>query len=74
MFKKNLFIELGKNTGKWASNKLFGDNWSTPYRFYNSGTSIANYKVLVFWSHCYNKPKHLWLSFITELDQSCGIG
>ena len=41
MFKKSLFRELGKNTGKWASNKLFGDNWSTPYRFSNSGTSIA---------------------------------
>jgi len=41
MFKKSLFRELGKNTGKWASNKLFGDNWSTPYRFSNSGTSMA---------------------------------
>ena len=41
MFKKSLFRELGKNTGKWASNKLFGDNWSTPFRFSNSGTSIA---------------------------------
>ena len=41
MFKKSLFRELGKNTGKWASNKLFGDNWSTPYRFSNSGAAIA---------------------------------
>lgn len=41
MFKKSLFRELGKNTGKWASNKLFGDNWSTPFRFSNSGTSMA---------------------------------
>ena len=41
MFKKSLFKELGKNTGKWASNKLFGDNWSTPYRFSNSGTGMA---------------------------------
>lgn len=41
MFKKSLFRELGKNTGKWASNKLFGDNWSTPYRFSNSATSMA---------------------------------
>jgi hypothetical protein len=41
MFKKSLYKELGKNTGKWVSNKLFGDNWSTPYRFSNSGTSIA---------------------------------
>ena len=40
MFKKSLFKELGKNTGKWASNKLFGDNWSTPYRFSNSGTGM----------------------------------
>ena len=41
MFKKSLYKELGKNTGKWVSNKLFGDNWSTPYRFSNSGNSIA---------------------------------
>ncbi len=41
MFKKYFFKELGKNTGKWASNKLFGDNWSTPYRFSNSNTSLA---------------------------------
>ena len=41
MFKKSIFRELGKNTGKWASNKLFGDNWSTPYRFSNSGAAIA---------------------------------
>ena len=33
MFKKSLYRELGKNTGKWISNKVFGDNWSTPYRF-----------------------------------------
>jgi len=24
--------ETGKNTGKWASNKVFGDGWSTPFR------------------------------------------
>ena len=41
MFKNSLFKELGTNTGKWASNKLFGDNWSTPYRFSNSGAAIA---------------------------------
>jgi hypothetical protein len=31
-FGKSFSRELGKNTGKWASNKLFGDKWSTPYR------------------------------------------
>ncbi len=41
MFKKSLYRELGKNTGKWASNKLFGDNWSTPYRFSNANTKLA---------------------------------
>ena len=41
MFKKYFFREIGKNTGKWVSNKLFGDNWSTPYRFSNSNTSLA---------------------------------
>lgn len=40
MFKKSFFRELGKNTGKWASNKIFGD-WSTPYRFSNSNTKLA---------------------------------
>ena len=29
MFKQSLFKELGTNTGKWVSNKVFGDNWST---------------------------------------------
>ena len=24
--------ELGKNSGKWISNKIFGNKWSTPYR------------------------------------------
>lgn len=32
-FFKSFWRETGKNTGKWASNKVFGDNWSTPYRF-----------------------------------------
>lgn len=41
MFKESLFKELGTNTGKWVSNKVFGDNWSTPYRFSNSNTSLA---------------------------------
>ena len=41
MFKQSLFKELGTNTGKWVSNKVFGDNWSTPYRFSNSGTGIS---------------------------------
>ena len=41
MFKQSLFKELGTNTGKWVSNKVFGDNWSTPYRFSNSGTGMA---------------------------------
>ena len=41
MFKKSFFRELGKNTGKWASNKIFGDYWSTPYRFSNSNTKLA---------------------------------
>ena len=31
-FGKSLGRELGKNTGKFVSNKVFGDKWSTPYR------------------------------------------
>lgn len=32
IFSKSLSKELGKNTGKWVSNKVFGDGHSTPYR------------------------------------------
>lgn len=31
-FGRSLGRELGKNTGKFVSNKVFGDSWSTPYR------------------------------------------
>lgn len=31
-FWSSFFRETGKNTGKWASNKIFGDGWSTPFR------------------------------------------
>ena len=31
-FGKSFSRELGKNSGKWVSNKLFGDSWSTPHR------------------------------------------
>jgi len=31
-FGKSFERELGKNTGKWVSNVIFGDGHSTPYR------------------------------------------
>ena len=31
-FSNSVKREVGKNTGKWLSNKLFGDGHSTPYR------------------------------------------
>lgn len=31
-FGKSLSKELGKNTGKWISNKIFGDGHSTPHK------------------------------------------
>ena len=31
-FGKSFSRELGKNTGKFVSNAVFGDKWSTPYR------------------------------------------
>lgn len=31
-FGKSFTRELGKNTGKWASNKIFGDGHATPHR------------------------------------------
>lgn len=41
-FWNSFWRETGKNTGKWASNKIFGSGWSTPYRFrhesYNTGS------------------------------------
>jgi hypothetical protein len=30
-FWSSFWRETGKNTGKWASNKIFGRGWSTPY-------------------------------------------
>lgn len=32
-FWKSFLRETGKNTGKWISNKIFKEGWSTPYRF-----------------------------------------
>lgn len=32
IFGSSMSRELGKNTGKWVSNKIFGDSWSTPSR------------------------------------------
>ncbi|MDD2197865.1 MAG: hypothetical protein PHW91_11840 [Bacteroidales bacterium] len=33
IFGKSFSQELGKNTGKWASNKIFGNTgWATPRR------------------------------------------
>lgn len=37
-FFKSFKRELGRNTGKWVSNKVFRDGWSTPYRFSRTGT------------------------------------
>ena len=31
-FGKAFTRELGKNTGKWVSNKVFGDGHATPYK------------------------------------------
>jgi hypothetical protein len=31
-FWGSFWRETGKNTGKWASNKVFGSGWSTPFR------------------------------------------
>lgn len=36
VFENAFKRELGKNTAKTASNFLFGDNWSTPYRRINA--------------------------------------
>ena len=32
LFGKSITREVGKNTGKWISNKIFGDGHSTPHR------------------------------------------
>jgi len=32
-FWKSFLRETGKNSGKWISNKIFKEGWSTPYRF-----------------------------------------
>lgn len=51
-FFKSFWRETGKNTGKWASNKVFGDGWSTPLRVHrsysnnekNSSNSVTDYR------------------------------
>lgn len=43
-FWKSFKREIGKNSGKWASNKIFGEKWSTPYRFNKTLSSIENEK------------------------------
>lgn len=43
-FGKSLGRELGKNTGKFVSNKVFGDQWSTPYRV-SATAQAAKYKA-----------------------------
>lgn len=43
-FFKSFWRETGKNTGKWASNKVFGDGWSTPFRVHR--TSSRNRQTL----------------------------
>ena len=35
-FFKSFWRETGRNTGKWVSNKVFGDGWSTPHRIKHS--------------------------------------
>ncbi len=32
-FWNSFLRETGKNSGKWLSNKIFKEGWSTPYRF-----------------------------------------
>lgn len=41
-FFKSFKRELGRNTGKWVSNKVFKDGWSTPYRFSRTGQKTAD--------------------------------
>lgn len=36
IFKRSLTRELGKNTGKWLSNKIFGDGHATPHKIIHS--------------------------------------
>lgn len=43
-FTSSLGRELGKNTGKYVSNKVFGDKWSTPYRV-SATAEVAKSKV-----------------------------
>lgn len=37
-FGKSFSREIGKNTGKWASNKLFGDGHATPKKHIHAGS------------------------------------
>lgn len=46
-FGKTFTREIGKNTGKWVSNKVFGDGHATPYRFVSSGEKKANINLKI---------------------------
>jgi hypothetical protein len=41
-FLDSFFRETGRNTGKWASNKVFGDGWSTPHRIKHGRDDSGN--------------------------------
>lgn len=40
IFGNSFKREVGKNTGKWLSNSLFGDKWSTPHRVINERAKV----------------------------------
>lgn len=45
LFGKSFERELGKNTGKWVSNLIFGDGHSTPYRRVDNARQQRNQQV-----------------------------
>ena len=40
IFGNSFKREVGKNTGKWLSNSLFGNKWSTPHRVINERAKV----------------------------------
>jgi hypothetical protein len=46
-FENSLKRELGKNTAKWLSNKIFGDGHSTPYKIITKNESTKKEKEIL---------------------------
>ena len=58
-FGKSFSREIGKNTGKWASNKIFGDGHATPKKHIHAGSvSVRVQKAKIVAEQAKLQQKH----------------